>query len=112
MIQYKDKENHLYTGGAMTRREGGSIWTGVPTNEQLKAWGYEEVVNTPYQQTEEDVKRQRMEQIKQLLFDTDYIIIKKVEGYDISQYDAQYDGDFLAWRNALREEYNELEGNQ
>lgn len=96
----------------MTRLVDGVLFTGVPTVEQLTAWGYEEVIEPvaePYVPTAEDLKRERMEQIRQALADTDYIIIKKVEGYDISSYDAQYDGDFMGWRQDLRDEYNRLE---
>lgn len=44
-----------------------------------------------------------------MLRDTGYIVLKKAEGIDISEYNEQYDGDFLSWRQALRNEYNELE---
>lgn len=108
-MTYKDNQGHTYYGGSMTRKTEKGVWTGVPTSEQLSEWGYVEVVSTPYQPTEEDVRRQRMEEIRQLLSDTDYIIIKKAEGYDISSYDDQYGGDFLAWRQSLRDEYNQLE---
>lgn len=50
-----------------------------------------------------------MDEIKGLLQDTDYIIIKKAEGIDISEYDERYEGDFLGWRQRLRNEYNQLE---
>ena len=109
-MTYKDTQGHLYTGGAMTRREGNSVFTGIPTKQQLTEWGYTEVAPPePYTPTEEDIKRQRMEEIRQQLSDTDYIIIKKAEGYDISEYNERYEGDFLAWRQRLRNEYNQLE---
>ena len=50
-----------------------------------------------------------MEEILSFLNNTDYIVLKKAEGLDISSYDEQYDGDFLAWRQGLRDEYNQLE---
>lgn len=55
------------------------------------------------------VAKDRMKEIQELLNETDYIVIKKAEGIDISEYDEKYDGDFLVWRDALRVEYNELE---
>lgn len=109
-MTYKDSQGHIYNGGAMTRLVDGVLFTGIPTVEQLTAWGYEEVLPPePYVPTAEDLKRERMGQIQSLLQETDYIIIKKVEGYDISSYDAQYDGDFMGWRESLRDEYNQLE---
>ena len=94
----------------MTRREGNSVFTGIPTKQQLTEWGYTEVAPPePYTPTEEDIKRQRMDEIRQQLSDTDYIIIKKAEGIDISEYNERYEGDFLAWRQRLRNEYNQLE---
>ena len=58
----------------------------------------------------EGLKRQRMDEIQGLLASTDYIVLKKAEGIDISEYNEQYDGDFLSWRQGLRDEYNKLEG--
>ena len=106
---------HLYTGGAMTKKVGGTVFTGIPTSEQLKAWGYEEVPDpAPYTPTEEDLRRQRQADIQARLAETDYIILKMAEGRDISEYNdatrhPEYGGDILAWRQALREEYNTLE---
>lgn len=109
-MTYKDSQGHIYRGGSMTRLVDGVLFSGVPTVEQLTAWGYEEVVPpAPYVPTAEDMKRERMGQIQSLLAETDYIVIKKAEGIDITSYDAQYDGDFLAWRQGLRDEYNQLE---
>lgn len=96
---------HLYTGGAMTRKVGNTVFTGIPTSEQLQAWGYEEVPPTePYTPTDDDMKRQRMEEIVSELQLTDYLALKAFEGEDMSEH--------LGWkekRAALREEYRKLE---
>jgi len=114
-MTYKDSEGHLYTGGAITRKVGDTVFTGIPTSDQLQAWGYEEVpVPASHEPTEEDLRRQRLADIQARLADTDYIILKMAEGRDISEYNdatlhPEYGGDILAWRQALREEYNALE---
>jgi hypothetical protein len=98
-------------GQSLTRRlDNGTLFSGVPSVEQLAEWGYEEVEEPePYQPTEEDLKEQRKQEILRLLADTDYIVLKKAEGIDISEYDERYQPTFLEWRQALRDEYNELE---
>ena len=99
-----------YNGGAMTIMYNGVLFSGIPSEEQLTQWGYTVYVPpTPPEPTEEELKRARMDEILSLLAGTDYIVLKKAEGIDISGYDAKYDGDFLAWRQGLRDEYNELE---
>lgn len=105
---------HRYTGGSMTICKDGVLFTGVPNVEQLTEWGYTLYVPpTPPEPTQEEIVEQqrqaRMEEILTLLRDTDYIVLKKAEGIDISSYDALYNGNFLAWRQGLRDEYNELE---
>lgn len=54
-------------------------------------------------------RKQRMREILQELADTDYIVLKRAEGIDISEYDEKYKPNFLDWRQALRDEYNQLE---
>ena len=105
-----NQTGHRYTGGSMTRLVGGVLFSGVPTVEQLEQWGYVPYVPPTHSEpTQEEQRQQRMEEIQGLLSTTDYIVLKKAEGIDISSYDEQYDGDFLAWRQALRDEYNQLE---
>ena len=41
-MTYKDAQGHIYAGGSMTRLVDGALFSGVPTVEQLTAWGYEE----------------------------------------------------------------------
>lgn len=99
-----------YYGGSMTVYHDGTLFSGIPTAEQLEQWGYVPYVPpTPPEPTAEEQRQQRMDEIQGLLSTTDYIVLKKAEGIDISSYDEQYDGGFLAWRQALRDEYNELE---
>ena len=98
----------------MTIVYDGVLFTGIPSEEQLKAWGYTLYVPpTPPEPTQKEIaeqqRQQRMDEIQGLLASTDYIVLKKAEGIDISEYDAKYVGGFLAWRQSLRDEFNELE---
>ena len=104
---YKDSENHIYIGGnTMTKiLENGSLFSGIPTTEQLSEWGY--VLQSepePYTPTAEELVRQRMQEILDELRNTDYLALKAFEGEDMS--------DHIGWkeqRAALREEYRRLE---
>lgn len=51
-MHYINNTTHQhYYGGAMTRKlSNGSIWSGVPTSEQLAEWGY--VIYIPPEQPE------------------------------------------------------------
>ena len=111
MTYYNKVTEDYYYGGSITKRlDNGTLFSGIPSKEQLNEWGYEEVEEPePYQPTEEDLKEQRMAEIQSLLQQTDYIVLKKAEGIDISEYDERYQPTFLEWRQALRDEYNELE---
>lgn len=109
---------YIHTTTGKTYCEGASItwqvdehtvFSGIPTAEQLSEWGFIEYEQPVYTLNESDIRQQHMDEILSLLADTDYIVLKKAEGIDISSYDEQYDGDFLAWRQALRDEYNQLE---
>lgn len=45
MIYIHTETGKRYYGGAMTiTLEDGSLWSGVPTPEQLAEWGYEEYI--------------------------------------------------------------------
>ena len=104
MRYYNNTTKHTYTGGSMTIIKDGVLFSGVPTQEQLQEWGYEEVVTAPYTPTEEDLKRQRMAEIQDELAATDYLALKDFEGEDMS--------DHVGWketRAALRAEYRLLE---
>ena len=108
---YINKEKGItYYGGSLTYSiDENTLFSGVPTEEQLIEWGFEKEPEYVV-----DEKIQRMDEIRNLLAQTDYIVIKKSEGEDISKYDneelyPQYGGDFLGWRASLRAEYNELE---
>ena len=112
MTYYNKVTKDYYYGGSMTRRlDNGTLFSGVPSKEQLNEWGYEEYVENTveYQPTQEELRQQRMAEIQSLLQQTDYIVLKKAEGIDISNYDERYQPTFLEWRQALRDEYNELE---
>ena len=104
-MTYKDSQGHIYRGGAMTRLVDGVLFSGVPTVEQLTAWGYEEVAPPePYVPTEEDIKRQRMDEILAELQATDYLALKAFEGEDMSEHPNWKED-----RAALRIEYRALE---
>lgn len=66
---------------------------------------YYEVVKNP-EPTEEDIKQARIIELKRLLSQTDYVVIKIAEG---SATPEEY-ADVIANRRAWRAEINELEG--
>lgn len=91
----------------MTKREGNGVFSGIPSAEQLTQWGFDEWVEPvaiPHNPTEEEVKRQRMYEIKSELSSMDYLTSKYIDGEDMSEY-----GDWQGKRKALREEYRRLE---
>lgn len=96
-----------YDGGSMTRRlEDGSVWSGVPTAEQLTEWGYRPMNENENENenTEEELRAQRMQEILQELAATDYLSLKAFEGEDMSEHEG-----WKERRAALRQEYRELE---
>lgn len=107
---YNSKTNSWYIEGrSITIMTDKGLFSGVPNEEQLEAWGYKEHIEpTPEPLSEEQIayneRLQRMNEIQSELTRTDYIAIKAFEGYDVSEYE-----DWKGIRNALREEYNELE---
>lgn len=108
MKRYYNATTHeWYTeGSTMTKRVDNGVFSGIPSVEQLTAWGFEEWVEpapTPHEPTEE-VKRQRMSQIQEELSSMDYLTSKYIDGEDMSEY-----GDWQGKRKALREEYRKLE---
>lgn len=104
-----------YNGGSLTRRlDNGGVFSGTPSNEQLLAWGFQPTEPAPPSTGDPQPSADRLADIQARLADTDYIILKMAEGRDISEYNdatrhPEYGGDILAWRQALREEYNALE---
>ena len=68
MMYYNLDTNKFYYGGAMTRTlEDGSLWSGVPTPEQLAEWGYEEYVPPVYEPTEEELNQISAEEALQII---------------------------------------------
>ena len=91
------------------RQEDGSVFSGMPTEEQLEVWGYEEWTPEPAPEpTEEEQERQqlqeRLREIEEELKDMDYLTSKYIDGEDMSQY-----GDWQDHRHELRLEYREIE---
>lgn len=74
-------------------------WHGIPTEEQLAEWGFDEIIIP--QPTEREI---RMRQIKAELASMDYLTSKYIDGEDMTEY-----GDWQSKRKALREEYRKLE---
>lgn len=88
----------------MTKRVDNGVFSGIPSDEQLTQWGYEEVIPQTYTPTEQDLKRNRMNEILNELQSTDYLALKAFEGEDMSEH--------VGWkerRAALRVEYRQLE---
>lgn len=54
-MHYINNTTHKhYYGGAMTMTlQDGSLWSGVPTSEQLESWGYE-IYIPPYHEPSPD----------------------------------------------------------
>ena len=106
----KEKKQWHLEGESLTAWYEGALFSGVPSEEMLTALGYEEWQEPePTEPTAEELRLARMEEIRQELAATDYIVIKRAEGIDITEYDERYQPNFLEWRAGLRREYNELE---
>lgn len=92
-------------GQSLTRRVDNGVFSGIPSVEQLKTLGYEEVEEPkPYIHTEEDNIRNQMYQIQNELSSMDYLTSKYIDGEDMTKY-----GDWQTKRRELREQYNQLE---
>lgn len=76
-----------------------TLWSGIPTEEQLAEWRFEEIIIP--RPTEREI---RMRQIKAELASMDYLTSKYIDGEDMTEY-----GDWQGKRKALREEYRRLE---
>ncbi len=103
MKNYKKQTGEIYNGKYIDV-ESKRVFN--PTHDMLIKAGYEPyepVVNT-YQPTEEDKIRERMQEIRQELADTDYLAIKAFEGEDMSEHEG-----WKEKRKALREEFRWLE---
>lgn len=67
---------------------------------------YYKVVKNP-EPTEEDIKQSRINELKHLLADTDYVVIKIAEGSATKEDYADVIEQRKAWRNEIRELENE-----
>jgi hypothetical protein len=67
---------------------------------------YYAVVKNP-EPTEEDIKQRRIAELKQLLADTDYVVIKIAEGSATKEEYADVIEQRKAWREEIRELKNE-----
>lgn len=111
-MRYLNRQTEeLYNeGDTLTRRlDNGSVFSGVPSAEQLEAWGFEEWTPTPAPApSAEELERQqwqeRLQEIEQELKGMDYLTSKYIDGEDMSQY-----GDWQGRRRQLRQEYREIE---
>lgn len=95
----------IYSGGNITIRiDEHSVFSGVPTMEQLSEWGYEAYIQPTHIPSEIELKQKRMDDIRDELKETDYLAIKAYEGEDMSDHPG-----WKEHRAALRIEYRELE---
>lgn len=102
MKKYRNKTTGaIYTEGNYLRVNINeeTSWHGIPTEEQLAEYGFEEIIIP--QPTEREI---RMRQIKAQLASMDYLTSKYIDGEDMTEY-----GDWQSKRKSLREEYRELE---
>lgn len=63
------KEWHT-EGQSMTRKDGNTLFSGVPTEEQLKEWGFEEYVAPepePHEPTEEELEQMYVSRVRSLI---------------------------------------------
>lgn len=115
---YNATENKVYyEGRSITYRTATGIFSGVPTEEQLREWGYELQPETQAKELTEEEKAererlQRMAEIQAELSAMDYLTSKEADGEDMSAYDEKYSGDWHAYRRNLRAEYNKLESGE
>lgn len=93
-----------YQGGILTINYNGVLFIGVPTEIQLKEFGYEE-----YVPDERELKLGRMSEIEAELKSMDYLTSKELDGEDMTKYNEKYGGDYKLYRRNLRAEYNKLE---
>ena len=111
MKQYYNKStNEWYNeGNSLTKRVNNGVFSGIPGEEQLAEWGFEEYISSaPAEPTEEEnaerERQQRMNAILSELQSMDYLTSKYIDGEDMSEY-----GDWQERRKALRAEYRALE---
>lgn len=106
MEYYNIKTKERYTSGqSITRRlEGGKIFSGVPTAEQLTDWGFEKILIKDCKPTIADKRETRIQEIHEKLCSMDYLTSKFIDGEDMSQY-----GDWQEQRRQLRQELRVLE---
>ena len=68
MIYRHTNTGKFYYGGAMTRKlEDGSLWSGIPSTEQLAEWGFEEYVPPIYELTEEELNQISAEEALEII---------------------------------------------
>lgn len=112
MKKYVNKESQQWydEGTSITcRLDNSSVFSGIPTEAQLEAWGYEEWTPEPVPEpTEEELEKQRLQdrliQIEEELKSMDYLTSKYIDGEDMTKY-----GDWQSTRRQLRQEYREIE---
>lgn len=93
-----------YQGGILTINYNGVLFIGVPTETQLKEFGYEE-----YVPDEKELKLSRMGEIEAELKSMDYLTSKELDGEDMTKYNERFGGDYKLYRRNLRAEYNKIE---
>ena len=66
----KDTSKLYYEGSSITHKAGNSLFSGVPTEEQLEEWGYAELVSQevePTPPTEEELQQRYVLRVRELI---------------------------------------------
>lgn len=115
MNKYYNKQTNSWyiEGRTLTiHTPNGSLFSGIPTEEQLKEWGYELYEEPKPEPLSEEAqtaldRSNRMQSILRELSSMDYLTSKYIDGEDMTPY-----GDWQEKRKELRLEYNILEEEQ
>lgn len=99
-----DEKAEEYSQVAEWCNEGQEYHIELYIDENDIEW-YRTVKNS--EPTEEDIKQARINELKQLLADTDYVVIKIAEGSATKEDYADVIEQRKAWRNEIRELENE-----
>lgn len=89
MKYYNPKTKEYYYGGSITIYDNGSLFSGVPSVEQLQKWGFEEVI-APEPTSEELLEMAKASKIAEI---ETYDNSTAVNGFII----RTADGDFTEW---------------
>lgn len=108
MKRYYNKELNkwYYEGTSLTHHTEKTLFSGIPTEEQLKNWGYE-LQAEPAPRAVDPIEQRKAEILSELA-SMDYLTDKELDGEDMAKYNEKYGGDWHEYRRKLREEYRKL----